>query len=58
MKEVILLIIIIMSCEQLKLNNEVIIEPSIRQVENVELGTFLCSKMEQSLFMEKQIKKL
>lgn len=44
MKEVILLIIIIMSCEQLKLNNEVIIEPSIRQVENVELGTFFMLK--------------
>lgn len=44
MKEVILLIIVIMSCEQLKLNNEVIIESSIQQVENVELGTFFMLK--------------
>lgn len=53
-----MLVILVMTFGSIKLNNEVVIESSIQQVENVELGTFLCSKMGQSLFIEKQIKKL
>ena len=44
MKEIILMLILIMSSGQLKVNNEVIIESSIQQVENVELGTFFILK--------------
>ena len=44
MKEIILILILIMSSGQLKVNNEGIIESSIRQVENVELGTFFMLK--------------
>ena len=38
------MLILIMSSGQLKVNNEVIIESSIQQVENVELGTFFILK--------------
>ncbi|MBO5179797.1 MAG: hypothetical protein J6B87_05585 [Clostridia bacterium] len=45
MKELVCIIIgIIISFSELKVNNEVIIESSIQQVENVELGTFFILK--------------
>lgn len=44
MKEIILILILIMSYGQLKVNNEVIIQSSIQQIENVELGTFFMLK--------------
>ena len=45
MKELVCIIIgIIISFSELKVNNEVIIQSSIQQIENVELGTFFMLK--------------
>ena len=45
MKELICMVaMVIMSISSIKMNNEVIIESSIQQVENVELGTFFILK--------------
>jgi len=44
MKELIIIIVLMISIGNLKVNNEVIIESSIQQVENVELGTFFILK--------------
>ena len=45
MKELIyMLAILIMTFGSIKVNNEVIIESSIQQIENVELGTFFMLK--------------
>ena len=51
------MLILIMSSGQLKVNNEVIIESSIQQVENVELGTFFMLKNDTKFIYREKDKK-
>lgn len=58
MKELVCIIIgIIISFSELKVNNEVIIESSIQQIENVELGTFFMLKNDTKFIYREKDKK-
>ena len=58
MKELVCIIIgIIISFSESKVNNEVIIESSIQQVENVELGTFFMLKNDTKFIYREKDKK-
>lgn len=58
MKELICMVaMVIMSISSIKMNNEVIIESSIQQVENVELGTFFMLKNDTKFIYREKDKK-
>jgi len=58
LKELVCIIIgIIISFSELKVNNEVIIESSIQQIENVELGTFFMLKNDTKFIYREKDKK-